>query len=61
MTLDNIARIAFSPNEVAEMLGIKTQTVYRMIDRGELVARKIGSRNYRILAKDLEAYLEKEA
>lgn len=61
MTLDNVARIAYSPNEVAEMLGIQPQTVYRMINRGELQARKIGTRNYRILAKDLEAYLEKEA
>lgn len=50
-------RIAYSPGEVAEMLGITTQTVYRMIAREDIPARKVGTRNYRILAKDVDTYL----
>lgn len=53
-----VARIAYSPAEVAEMLGITTETVYRMIRRGEIKARKVGSRNYRILNEDISQYLE---
>jgi excisionase family DNA binding protein len=50
-------RIAYSPNEVANMLGVTTQTVYRMISRGEILAVKVGTRNYRILARDLDNFI----
>ncbi len=53
-----VDRVAYSPAEVADMLGVTTQTVYRMIQRKELVARRVGTRNYRVLASDLTRYLE---
>lgn len=54
-------RIAYTPAEVAEMIGVTTQTVYRMIGRGEILAVKVGSRNYRILARDLDSFLAQES
>ena len=51
-------RIAHTPTEVAEMLGLTAQTVYRMIHNGDIVARRVGVRSYRILDADLQKYLD---
>lgn len=45
--------------KVAELLGVSKQTVYRLIDRGELRAVHVG-RAVRILKTDLVSYLTKE-
>lgn len=43
--------------EVSRIMGgISTQTIRRMISRGELVAYRVGARKYRVRHEDLEAY-----
>ena len=44
--------------EVCEVLGITRLTFYRLIENGELKAKKIG-RGYRVLKEDLLGYLKK--
>jgi excisionase family DNA binding protein len=44
--------------EVAEYLHVVTITVYRMIDRGDLKAVKVG-RVWRVRRDDLERYLNR--
>ena len=44
--------------EVAEFLHVVPLTVYRMIDRGDLPAAKVG-RVWRIRRQDLQAYLDR--
>lgn len=45
--------------EVADQLRVSTMTVYRLIRRGELPAVRVG-RNYRVRARDLDAYLDNQ-
>lgn len=45
--------------EVAEYLNISAKTVYRLIEKGELPALKVGAR-WRFKPEDLEAYLERQ-
>jgi putative molybdopterin biosynthesis protein len=49
-----------TPSEVAVELRISAPTVYRLIDRGELPAAKIGGQ-LRIERADLEALLTRRA
>ncbi|HBQ86224.1 MAG TPA: excisionase [Syntrophomonas sp.] len=49
---------SLTPEEVAEILKIKKNTVYELIKRGDLAAYRIG-RKYRIEMKDVEAYKER--
>ena len=42
--------------EVADVLRVSTMTVYRLIQRGELAALRVG-RSYRIRASALDDYL----
>ncbi len=44
--------------EVAELLGVTYQLIYRLVRSGELPAVRLG-RVYRITGSDLDAYLEK--
>ena len=46
--------------EVADELRVSTMTVYRLIQRDELPALRIG-RSYRIDKSDLDAYLSNRA
>lgn len=46
----------YSTNEVARMLGISHQAVYKKIKSNKLVARKI-ARNFAVLGEDLQNYL----
>ncbi|MBU4210852.1 helix-turn-helix domain-containing protein [Patescibacteria group bacterium] len=39
---------ALTPEQVADNLQVNLATVYRMIDKGEILAKKIGKRLYRI-------------
>ena len=43
--------------EVAEQLRVSKMTVYRLVQRGELPAVRVG-RNYRIRERELRAYLD---
>lgn len=42
--------------ETAKILSVSVSTVYRMIESGELSAKKVGAR-YIIKAQDLETYI----
>ena len=44
--------------EVADLLGVTYQLIYRLVRAGEIPAVRIG-RVYRIMANDLDEYLEK--
>lgn len=46
----------YTPQEVADILKIKKNTVYEMIKRGDIKAAKLG-KSFRILASDVESYL----
>lgn len=45
-----------TPQEVADILKLKKNTVYEMIKRGDIKASKMG-KQFRILRKDVDAYL----
>ena len=47
-----------SAEEVCEFLGIHRTTLYRIIERGELKARRVG-RGYKVLKENLLKYLGK--
>ena len=44
--------------EVADLLGVRYNLIYRLVRSGEIPASKIG-RVYRVAAADLDAYLER--
>lgn len=50
----------FTPMEVATYLRLAPMTVYRMIERGELPAKRMG-RQFRIPAEDFRAWEESTA
>lgn len=50
----NLAR-AYTPEQVAQMLQLSTNTVYGLINRGEIMAKKIG-KLYRISAPSLSFF-----
>jgi excisionase family DNA binding protein len=43
--------------QVAELLQLNPQTIYNMVDRGELPAVRVGSRRVRIRRADLEEFI----
>lgn len=47
---------AYTPEQVAEMLQLSKNTVYGLIGRGEIVAKKIG-KLYRISAPSISFFL----
>lgn len=47
----------YTPQEIADLLKIKKNTVYELIKRGDLKCRKIG-KQFRIRKDDLEEYLD---
>lgn len=51
------ARIAYSPAEVAELLGLSRKAIYRAIERGELRASRVTNR-LRIRSADVDAWLD---
>jgi len=52
MTSNVIDTVAYTPEQVAQMLQLSKGTVYDLINRGELIAKKIG-KVYRIPAKSV--------
>ena len=48
---------AYTPEQVAQMLQLSKNTVYGLINRGEIIAKKIG-KVYRIPAKSLSFIFE---
>lgn len=54
--MSSTARQYLSIEEVADLLGVNYQLIYRLVRAGELPAARLG-RVYRIDRRDLEAYL----
>jgi excisionase family DNA binding protein len=50
-------KLAYSPSECAQAIGIGRTKVYRIIADGKLPARKLDGRTL-VLRSDLEAYLD---
>jgi len=50
-------KLFWSLEEVAEMLGVNYQLVYRQVKEGKLPALRVG-RIYRVKKADLDAYME---
>jgi excisionase family DNA binding protein len=51
-------RYTVSPKQAAEMLGVATETVLRMIRSGELRASRLSPKTLRIRVADLDALLD---
>ena len=58
-TLDYDSRLAFTQEEVAEMLGISMTTMKKLVSRGEIEATTVSERLRRISKPVLERYLER--
>jgi len=50
-------RPVLTPDEVADQLGVSRKTVYRLINEGQIRAKKIGPRSIRVTQDALEGYL----
>lgn len=50
-------RMALTVPEVAEQLGLHQNTVYRLLQSGELPGRRLGRRSWRVSAAGLEKWL----
>jgi excisionase family DNA binding protein len=48
----------YSPQEIADLLDLKVETIREYIRKRELIAYKFG-RDYRVKREDYEAWLEK--
>ena len=57
MPFDYKPQNSYTPNEIAEMLGVKPATVYAWLSRKELRATKIGHRRY-ISKQQLKEFYE---
>ena len=57
MAVSNQDKPFMSIEEVADLLGVNYQLIYRLVRSGELRAARIG-RVYRVAQADLDAYLE---
>ena len=50
--------VFYTPREVADLLKLRTETIYEYVREGKLRAVRLGNR-YRISKADLEAFLAK--
>jgi excisionase family DNA binding protein len=55
--VDAADRIAYSPAELADLVGLSRKAIYRAIERGELRASRVANR-LRIRPIDVDAWLE---
>ena len=51
------AKEFFSLEEVAELLGVNYQLIYKLVRTGELPAARLGGKVYRVSRRDLDDYL----
>lgn len=52
--------IVLRPDDVSELLDLHLNTIYRLLQSGELPARKVGG-SWRIYKKDLIGFIEKHS
>ena len=55
--INSAPRLAYTVQEVAEMLAVSPKTIYRLVDRGLLKSSK-ALRHLRITRQSIEAFLE---
>lgn len=55
-----MGKLSYRIDEACESTGLSRQTIYRLIDRGELTTFKVGTRTL-IMASVLEGFLERQA
>jgi len=51
---------SLAPCEVADLFGVGLKTIYRMLERGDLVGFKVGDR-WRILKVDIRTYVKEKS
>jgi len=51
--------ILLTTNQVAQILGVHTQTIRRYIKQGDLAAIRISARDFRVELQDLRGFLER--
>ncbi len=56
MSFNNSDRVCFSPAEAAKALGIGRTTLFALLGRGDIKARKLGARTL-IAASELDRYV----
>ena len=49
----------YSPQEVADLLGVNIHTIYKLLRKGDLAGIKIRPKLWRINKNDLEIFLKK--
>lgn len=47
-------RKMYTPQEVANILGIDRRTIYRWLEEGKVKATRVGKRFWRVTAEDLQ-------
>jgi len=57
MSFNTSDRVCFSPSEAAKALGIGRTTLFAILARGDIKARKLGTRTL-IAATELNRYVE---
>src|SRR6266487_3988228 len=57
MEVGRMTSVLLTPEEAANILGLSTFTVRRLLREGELPGRKVGKRQWRIRRADLDEYL----
>jgi len=60
MSTEPVRKLSYRIDEVVVATGLSRQTIYRLIERGELTIFKVGTRTL-IMASVLEAFLERQA
>ena len=56
----HLAPLSFTPAQVAQMLGVKTSTVYAWLSRNEMQANKVGHNRYITQQQIKEFYLRRK-
>jgi excisionase family DNA binding protein len=56
---NSLTKDFYTVAEVAEMLGVTTKTVYRMVKRGDMSYHDVGGGSRRFSREDVEEYLER--
>ena len=51
-------KVFYTPQQIAEMLGVRKETIYRLIKKGEIPSIRIGTR-YKVLKEQFEEWLER--
>jgi putative molybdopterin biosynthesis protein len=51
-------KVFYTPQQIAEMLGVRKETIYRLIKKGEIPSIRIGTR-YKVLKEQFEEWRDR--